>query len=390
MLTRLLIACAAILTTTSLSQACRYSVRDIGFVDDETAAPSVVISGPTAEVEALEAALRKQAKASGLKPSVWSSAGSVLSACLKREDAELQLALTSTESTDLAESIVAQVALTHFGRDLLNRLIDNPCVVMLIGSEESPNARRAANEGVRRALDESELWAKPMVGEPSVVRLDAKAAAEERVLLWSLGLESLEEPSALVVYGRLRRMGPVLTGDRLTASAVAGTIGLLGKDCECDLDRGVFEGPGVLHAWDGEMAARAREVLEFDPQHPMTELEVRQILAKKTNARRATLNDADVFWGYEEVDLLAAVEAIPEPIKSNDLANATSDAERNAPKPTSQRDLDSAPESPSDAPGAENPLAQQPGRAMELLTVVLVATAASAMTGWFLLRRQND
>lgn len=304
-----LLSPAALVLVANTAAACRYNVRDLGFVDRPDCWPSVQIRGDEGQVADFQSMLRKEFGAAKLQPKIETAPGNGDLEVVLSDSAGRTLSIGSLDEgvkQELAGKVVDRVRLTDFGQELISRLIDSPCLVLFVGDQEGKPSGHvdAAQAGVEAAIRESSLWAKPMDGVPAVVKLDRNRAERERVLLWSLGIDrfSEDEDTVAITYGRLRRIGPVMTGDAISADAIRAGISMLGRDCECDLPRSVFDGPGAIHAWDETLTNRARDRLGFDPLHPMTEIEVRQILNKQTR-KDEPLSIADPFWGYHEIDL---------------------------------------------------------------------------------------
>ena len=140
-----------------------------------------------------------------------------------------------------------------------------------------------------------------------MIEIPRSALAAEKVLLWSLGIgESMpEEPVAAVVYGRGRRLGPLLEGEAITRTQLSTMLGLLGQDCECDLDRSWMQGPLVPMSWGMEQQAEVLKEVGFDAENPMVKTEISRILARgpSSGARRVALPgiDSGGLIGYKEM-----------------------------------------------------------------------------------------
>ena len=65
---------------------------------------------------------------------------------------------------------------------------------------------------------------------------------KERILLWALGLNpaDITETHAVVLYGRLRKLGPVISGEDVNEQVLTNFLSVIGADCECGLDQGLI------------------------------------------------------------------------------------------------------------------------------------------------------
>ena len=64
----------------------------------------------------------------------------------------------------------------------------------------------------------------------AIVVIEVAALADERVLLWSLRLDTAvtaQPPRAAVVYGRARWIGPPMEGDEIAEPNLAGVLSII-------------------------------------------------------------------------------------------------------------------------------------------------------------------
>jgi hypothetical protein len=103
-------------------------------------------------------------------------------------------------------------------------------------------------------------------------------------LLWSLGVDLPQEASPVtqiaLLFGRGRKLGPVLRIPGSRQQDLWRSLGVVGADCECGLDRGWMCGPMVPHAWSTTDEAEAVAALGFDPGNPLVKAEISRILAR--------------------------------------------------------------------------------------------------------------
>ena len=131
---------------------------------------------------------------------------------------------------------------------------------------------------------ELEYFPKPIKKGPAVVGMTLDQAASEQILLWSLGLtkEDLDRPSVAVLYGRGRWIGPLMVGDEVSVGLLTRVLFLVGADCECDLDPRMLRGTAIPIPWDERLQAIVAQDLGFDPNNPLVRMEVGQIMRVRT------------------------------------------------------------------------------------------------------------
>ncbi len=182
-------------------------------------------------------------------------------------------------------------------------------VVLLIEGPEPNENKRAA--GIARGAIEKisgymELMPKTIARPPVPVVIERETFSREKVLLWSLGLDAnkINEPYAAVLYGRGRLMGPVLKGEEITESRLINFLSVIGADCECGLDRRWMQGVMLPVRWDEQLQAQAVKDLGFDPENPMVKMEVSRILRQGQTAAggsRGQDSFPNVPYGYQEL-----------------------------------------------------------------------------------------
>lgn len=326
------------------AEACKYSVRDVGFVDSDGPAFQLVL-------------LTKKA----LEPSVidkWRQAirpvladANIVFAAVASADEPNHPALKVARATDtpalwlfdprsgraaaiaLPLDAAGQVDWSRLGA-ALTALADSPArqamarhlpaglavLVLIEGSDSASNARARATAD--RVIDQLGQvlgrLEKPVKKAPLLVTIRAADRDNESWLLWGLGLpvEQEKEARLAVVFGRFRRSGPVLQGQQVEPVSLFSQVATLGRSCECSLDRAATFGPVVPHLWAlTERKAVAGE-LGFDPEDPLVKAEINGILAKapvaepKGNSGKLTYEE--LLLGFRETPL---DEDDPKPVK---------------------------------------------------------------------------
>jgi hypothetical protein len=313
--------------------ACRYNVRDVGFVSLETVSyrlygyvgagtsgdamsawrtvgtTSFLDSNIECELIDPEASpdhrgLRYQQE----PPTADRPTFSLVSPDGQFLPLELPKALSGTDKAVAA--LMESVVRSPLRDRLQTEVVRSYAVVVLIEGadpQSQAKARTEVDEAVRDIASVMDRFPKPVRMPPQVIEIPRSALAAEKVLLWSLGIgESMpEEPVAAVVYGRGRRLGPLLEGEAITRTQLSTMLGLLGQDCECDLDRSWMQGPLVPMSWGMEQQAEVLKEVGFDAENPMVKTEISRILARgpSSGARRLALPgiDSGGLIGYKEM-----------------------------------------------------------------------------------------
>lgn len=371
---RLLTVILAGLTAVPSAWACRYSVRDVSFVDLEPvpyylyyfidsaahrpAAEQVqriasgvfLDSNVTLEVVDLRTDPDHAARVHLSNGERTAPAGVLVSP----DQRALPLALPTQSSEggsskDAVWNFVETAIQSPAREQLFESIVDAYAVVLLIEGTDSAQNRRAkrAIESAITAIESvMPRMPKPVDVPPKLLVLDQAAAARENVFLWSLDLrtQSGPEPQAAIMLGRGRRIGPTLTGGMITQTQVQEILGLIGQDCECELDRAWMQGPMIPARWDTDLQQRAFASLGFDAENPLVKSEMTRILARGPNSRGTAAPAAasfdSLFLGYSEEVIsddpapespeipaaAQAIESVPATGSSEDTGSAAAEA----------------------------------------------------------------
>ena len=302
----LLCLCAALVP--GRAAACRYNVRDIGFVDVEADAYVLYVSAgddapgsvvaelkDVAGVAVRDSTVRLEsvepdapAEHPARKHLAENPPVSYPAAVLVSPDGQaLAVALAKSQEPLRAAAATALGALVSSPKrdELVRAAAESFAAVLLIEGMDVDQTRRAWDEiasvlGTVKAgmTDLPKAIARP----PALVALETGACEKERVLLWSLGLDArpAAAPRAAVVYGKGRWIGPVMTGEQITRRNLGRILSIIGEDCECGLDISWTRGTQLPIRWTDATHAACVKELGFDPESPMVKAEVFRILRR--------------------------------------------------------------------------------------------------------------
>ena len=329
---------------------CKYSVRDVAFVNVHGKSWQLEIVKPTSVTEA-EFSRWNQTLKTGLATTnlgyVWLDPDSSRAEFLRAEvdmtsdlnmyltnDAEsiIPFSVGTSNFTDQIETIVH----SPIRKELLNQLTDSLCVFVLVtGDDESKNeiARRAVDLAIQQT--EKQLWMMEKASSkgPSVVEIEYDNAGE-RVTLRTAGIGPLradELPAVAIMFGQARRLGDVITRNEISKDRLISLAALCGSDCECELDRDWLYGDQMVHDWTIDLERDAERELSFDPKSAFVVAEIAQIM-RKNNSKAPGNSFVDMGAGLvihdldapESEDLAGTAPPIDRPEKavSTDLTTA--------------------------------------------------------------------
>lgn len=292
---------------------CRYTVRDIGFVDLVGSeyrlgysAPKGATPGSDASVLlgvlARDGNVSFSAVADAVAPSGWWLARDGLDPIALpvsgSDGASAQEAWRSAVQSPLRDQILAE-SLTSFAALVRIRGTD-PAEEARIDAvlAEASSGLGVLSNSLPRPVD------RPLV----TFELQQDRLQEERVCLWALGLGVAPGSALAVVYGRGKLAGSVMVGEEITLEETLSQLALVGESCECDTSRDWFNEPRLPMRWTDRQRARAAAELGFDPESPMVKSEVVRILERGPLTgevpREGAVDGIEALvFGYREVEI---------------------------------------------------------------------------------------
>jgi len=287
------------------AQACRYNVRDLGFIELETETCQLLICASTNTTAATLAAWRRAA-AEALQESnlriefVHPAQSEVIDRPLAELIATNRLpaaALVSPDGPVLSVLVgPSDPPLETIDDAAWRGLVDSPTrdeivreasrrfgvILWLEGTDSAQNraARSAITEAVAEIGQSLAALPKAITEPPAVVTLPVAALARERILLWSLRLtpEPTPEPRAAVIYGKARWIGPLMKGQEIAVGNLTRLFSIVGADCECGLDLAWTRGTSLPVRWTAAAHQATTKSLGFDPLDPLVQMEATRIL----------------------------------------------------------------------------------------------------------------
>lgn len=305
------------------AHACRFTVREIGFSTLSQDIYSLVVIDQNADAsDALYQRMQTGLENSNFKlillhPKTDATHPFVRAAINQKISLPANLIfapdgrvfeLKLQDVSDLAEFAVNSPTRS----ELIDNFVDVFSVVLWVeGKNKSDNSEFV--EMIKNDCDRIENMMPHMPKEvrngPKAIRISAHEFEQEKLVLWSLGIEELpKEPVAFVLYGRGRIMGGGLNAAEIADGSLYSYMSMIGADCECGLDRRWMLGNQIPMLWATESRQQLTNEVGFDVDNPMILAEMSRILAKETNPDIA----GDIGFGIEVIDLNEAFGETPE------------------------------------------------------------------------------
>ncbi|NIP22832.1 MAG: hypothetical protein GWN67_09705 [Phycisphaerae bacterium] len=308
---------------TDYAFACRYNVRETGFVDlriepyylfgyirDVTGAEVVSRFKQVAEVglensnidfEIINIDHHKDHPA--MKLLDLQQVKSLPTAVLVSPDGQtypISLAEHERPFEETVRSALENILSSPKRDEILRQVIKTYGVVLLIEGtdvQENTRAKKAASDAIELISSQMEMMPKTIAHPPVLIVMNQESLSDEEILLWSMGLDGkkLSEPHAAVLYGRSRWMGPMFKGEEIDEENLASVLFVIGADCECGFDYRWLQGTMLPARWTDKMQEQVAENLGFDPENPMIKMEISSII------RRGSYSYPGVPFGYQEL-----------------------------------------------------------------------------------------
>ena len=212
------------------------------------------------------------------------------------------------------EKIYAEILETPLGRKLRTTFPDVfAAVVWVEGKDADKNLLFEAkiNEVCKTIENLMPAMPKIVKNGPVSIAVSKQDFREERILLWSLGIDAQpEEPIAIVLYGRGRKIGELLNQKEIQEGTLFNYLSMIGADCECGLDKKWMLGNQVPLLWDHKLRQKLTDQVDFDVDNPLILAEMSRILAKESLSDQT----GSVAFAPETVDL---EEAFGAPVENN-------------------------------------------------------------------------
>lgn len=283
-----------IFTLSSQAFSCRFTVREIGFS---------TLSRDSYTIIYLSDALNQNVLFSDVKNRLIDSNISFLlldpekdithPAVLAAKDAGLKTPtiillapdgrILSFENSDI-DDIINKITHSPVVEKLSINFHDSFAYTVLIegaNSEKNRKALKMLEQACSNITNRMPNMPKQVKNGPLLISIGQDQFEEEKTLLWAIGIEEVpENPVALVIYGRGRIIGDILSYEEIMDNRIFQYLAMIGADCECGLDRKWMLGNQIPMDWPKEIRQKLTDELGFDVDNPMILAEMSFILSK--------------------------------------------------------------------------------------------------------------
>lgn len=174
--------------------------------------------------------------------------------------------------------------------EILEHIVKAYSAVILIEGKDTVKNKRvhdAVDAASRKIAGMMSQLPKHIDEPPHIIVIPQELIFQERILLWSLNVNESEvnEPCVAVLYGRGRRIGPLLKGEQITESVLFNILFVIGLSCDCGLDARWTRGTLIPHKWGEKMQSDVVKYLGFDAESPMVKMEISSIMSINRSIR---------------------------------------------------------------------------------------------------------
>jgi len=286
---------------------CEYTVRDMGFVDIVPNPYRLYCFIQDATPEKTTAAFKQISYATFMDSNVraeiinidqlkdhpameyfhfWEIKSTPAAVLISPEGRSLALPIPASSITfnETIRSSFSSVISSPKREEILNHIIKAYCVILLIEGEDSAENKRIYELAARTARKIARVMSqlpKRIEEPPHIITIQKELLPKEKLLLWSLNVntDQLNEPQAVVIYGRGRRIGPLLEGRQITGNRLLTILSTIGLSCECGLDRRWTMGPLLPLRWDKKIQSDVMKYQGFDAESPAVKMEISSIVS---------------------------------------------------------------------------------------------------------------
>lgn len=417
------------------SARCKYSVRDVGFVNVHSFGWRLTLAKPPelskTEFEQWDAKIAVALQRTNVHH-LWVAPDSQVFSDLRSQlrsrntpaetiggilsssnDEHFVFCTTKDGKSELEPMIrqAEQLANSPFRQKILEACCDSLCTVILIESasqEKNAAARKLLTAAINKLDKQMWMLEKPTEKAPGALVLTIAEQESESWFCRSIGLGSTADPTFAIAYGQGRILGDLIPLDQASVDKLVGTASICGGDCECELDKDWLYGRQFVHRWPKDLERRAEKSLNFDPHAAYVKSEVASIVRKtrtNPNAKRIDLGPGLIIHDLDDLETKADLArqnttGTPEAISKNprdqsDTTRNSKPSDRHAPSTQAESrdsseiaDQPAAPNQTSNRHSDQAELHEPAGNGFRAPVVILVLLALvfGGVIFWSLMR----
>ncbi len=286
-----------ILIFTFVGQAfsCRFTVREIGFSTLSSYNYSLVYIASRADLKKLSYPDLKNLLDDSnigllfLDPEIDQN-HPALKAAIKAGANFPQLILLSPDGRILLfdepdlDEVINEIALSPLSEIFISNFYNRFAYVLMVESnnaDKNHQAKEILSQACADITNRMPNMPKQVKNGPAVLILNQDKLKNEKVILWSLGIEKIpDNPIAFVIYGRGRIIGDIISYEDIIDNRVFQYLAMIGADCECGLDRKWMLGSQIPMNWPSSARQNLTDELGFDVDNPVIMAEMSYIMSK--------------------------------------------------------------------------------------------------------------
>ena len=314
-----IIATLVIFLIVTTAEACRYTIREIGF--STLSKVTYVMYRVDADTGFFPKQQGKRFGDSNVKPiGIHLNENKDIAKFIRTNKVALPAyilvdpnnRMLALPISNTADSTVENVLFSPYQNKLLSVLPKSYASVIVIEGKnalENKEVKNTVLEACQRITNIIPNMPKQVANGPGMLVVSKDNFIEEKTLCWSLGVDKIPEHAmAFIVYGRGRIMGEKITAQQVAKDDVYKLLSIIGADCECGLDRKWMLGYQVPLNWPSETRQHLSNDLGFDVDNPMVLAEMSRILAIENNIPK---NPDRVSFEPIVIDLDKEFKSIP-------------------------------------------------------------------------------
>ncbi len=311
----------------STAFACKYTVRDIGFTDLGSTPYQLYFYVDNHTPEEMISAFQRIAYAALLDANIETatihidqpSQHPAMNYFRSQKGASLPMVIlansygnhmllpfsyTNENYKEAVWQIIENVVTSPLRKKIIDFVANTYGAVLLIegkNKEKNRQAKSAISTAIEDITQVLQIMPKPIKKPPQIVVISPQTFFQEKVLLWSLEVivTETDEPQIVILYGRGRRIGPVIKGTDISKENLFSLLAIIGADCECGLDRSIMLGRMIPLRWERKIQSDLVKSLGFDVENPMVKSEMSQILSMAP-ALQGNKNALNPLMAYRE------------------------------------------------------------------------------------------
>lgn len=319
---KLLFLFAVLLMMVLKTEACRYTIREIGYSNLFLEKYKLILHADSTLHHKLINDFKSTAFAYSFDANVDYAFTQIETLTPKisfLSGAGRELHRTEVKST---EEIIKRI-IHCFSSPVQERLVEGigKSFAFVLFFEGAKGNTKAYDQIIKEAVDRfkkvSPHLDKAVSEEIRVIKIAYADRDKEEVVLQSLDISMADpKPFVAAIYGRGRMSGKPLTTTEITVQNIFNKMVLIGTDCECGIDLSPLLERSIPLNWPNEARQDAAKMLDFDVDNPMILAEMSGILSKGAVHTEEILSPFSTK--IVDVERIAAVSKPNEPKSSRD------------------------------------------------------------------------